>query len=70
MSTPSVDDQDYGGLRVLMSIGVKEKCDHLRDFRHSQRAPFVTHAMTDRNSLGPYSAPVFLTFGALLCCSM
>lgn len=31
-------------------------------------APFMTHAMTTGNSLGPYSAAVFLTLGALLSC--
>ena len=31
-------------------------------------APFMTHAMTSGNSLGPYSAAVFLTLGALLSC--
>ena len=31
-------------------------------------APFVTHAMTQGNSLGPYSIAVFLTLGALLSC--
>jgi glucose uptake protein len=31
-------------------------------------APFVTHAMTKGNSLGPYSIAVFLTLGALLSC--
>lgn len=31
-------------------------------------APFMTHAMTHGNSLGPYSAAVFLTLGALLSC--
>ncbi|HKW18149.1 MAG TPA: GRP family sugar transporter [Terriglobales bacterium] len=31
-------------------------------------APFMTHAMTHGNSLGPYSAAIFLTLGALLSC--
>jgi glucose uptake protein len=31
-------------------------------------APFLTHAMTSGNGLGPYSATVFLTLGALLSC--
>jgi glucose uptake protein len=31
-------------------------------------APFMTHAMAHGNSLGPYSAAVFLTLGALLSC--
>lgn len=31
-------------------------------------APFMTHAMTRGNALGPYSAAVFLTLGALLSC--
>jgi glucose uptake protein len=31
-------------------------------------APFVTHAMTQGNTLGPYSIGVFLTLGALLSC--
>ncbi len=31
-------------------------------------APFVTHAMTVGNSLGPYSISVFFTLGALLSC--
>jgi glucose uptake protein len=31
-------------------------------------APFMTQAMTRGNSLGPYSAAVFLTLGALLSC--
>jgi len=32
-------------------------------------APFMTHAMTrGNNTLGPYSAAVFLTLGALLSC--
>jgi glucose uptake protein len=31
-------------------------------------APFMAHAMTRGNSLGPYSAAVFLTLGALLSC--
>lgn len=31
-------------------------------------APFVTRAMTQGNTLGPYSAAVFLTLGALLSC--
>jgi glucose uptake protein len=31
-------------------------------------APFMAHAMTHGNSLGPYSAAVFLTLGALLSC--
>jgi glucose uptake protein len=31
-------------------------------------APFVTHAMTQGNTLGPYSIAVFLTLGALLSC--
>jgi glucose uptake protein len=31
-------------------------------------APFMTHAMTRGNSLGPYSAAVFLTLGALVSC--
>jgi glucose uptake protein len=31
-------------------------------------APFLTHAMTTGNTLGPYSACVFLTLGALLSC--
>jgi glucose uptake protein len=31
-------------------------------------APFVTHAMTRGNTLGPYSVAVFLTLGALLSC--
>jgi glucose uptake protein len=33
-------------------------------------APFVTHAMTRGNTLGPYSVAVFLTLGALLSCSI
>jgi len=33
-------------------------------------APFMTHAMTQGNPLGPYSAAVFLTLGALLSCSI
>src|SRR5258708_1103159 len=33
-------------------------------------APFMTHAMTHGRSLGPYSAAVFLTLGALLSCSI
>ena len=31
-------------------------------------APFVTHAMTRGNTLGPYSVGVFFTLGALLSC--
>jgi glucose uptake protein len=31
-------------------------------------APFVTRAMTQGNTLGPYSVSVFLTLGALLSC--
>jgi glucose uptake protein len=31
-------------------------------------APLVTHAMTQGNTLGPYSVAVFLTLGALLSC--
>lgn len=31
-------------------------------------APFVTHAMTQGNTLGPYSIGVLLTLGALLSC--
>ncbi|MDQ1389982.1 MAG: glucose uptake protein, partial [Acidobacteriaceae bacterium] len=31
-------------------------------------APFMTHAMTRGNTLGPYSAAVFLTLGALFSC--
>jgi glucose uptake protein len=31
-------------------------------------APFVTHAMTQGNTLGPYSISVFFTFGALASC--
>ena len=31
-------------------------------------APFLTRAMTTGNPLGPYSAVVFLTLGALLSC--
>jgi glucose uptake protein len=31
-------------------------------------APFVAHAMTTGNALGPYSTAVFLTLGALLSC--
>src|SRR6202451_4595168 len=31
-------------------------------------APFVAHAMTHGNTLGPYSVAVFLTLGALLSC--
>ena len=31
-------------------------------------APFVTHAMTQGSTLGPYSIGVFLTVGALLSC--
>lgn len=31
-------------------------------------APFMTHAMTRGNVLGPYSGAVFLTLGALLSC--
>ncbi len=31
-------------------------------------APFVAHAMTTGNTLGPYSVAVFLTLGALLSC--
>lgn len=31
-------------------------------------APFVAHAMTQGNALGPYSVAVFLTLGALLSC--
>jgi glucose uptake protein len=31
-------------------------------------APFVTHAMTKGQTLGPYSVGVFFTFGALLSC--
>src|SRR5260370_39653875 len=30
--------------------------------------PFVTHAMTRGNTLGPYSTGVFFTLGALLSC--
>jgi len=33
-------------------------------------APFVAHAMTKGNTLGPYSIAVFLTLGALLSCSI
>src|SRR5258707_339817 len=33
-------------------------------------APFVAHAMTNGNTLGPYSIAVFLTLGALLSCSV
>ena len=31
-------------------------------------APFMAHSMTRGNTLGPYSAAVFLTLGALLSC--
>jgi len=31
-------------------------------------APFVTHAMTRGNTLGPYAVALFLTLGALLSC--
>jgi glucose uptake protein len=31
-------------------------------------APFMTHAMTRGNPLGPYSAAIFLTMGALFSC--
>jgi glucose uptake protein len=31
-------------------------------------APFVAHAMTKGNTLGPYAIATFLTFGALLSC--
>jgi len=31
-------------------------------------APFMAHAMTRGNPLGPYSAAIFLTMGALLSC--
>jgi glucose uptake protein len=31
-------------------------------------APFVTHAMTQGHTLGPYSVGVFFTLGALLSC--
>ena len=31
-------------------------------------APFMTHAMTRGQTLGPYSAAIFLTMGALLSC--
>jgi glucose uptake protein len=31
-------------------------------------APFVTHAMTQGRTLGPYAVAVFLTFGALISC--
>ncbi len=31
-------------------------------------APFMAHAMTRGNPLGPYSAAIFLTLGALLSC--
>ncbi len=31
-------------------------------------APFVTHALTAKNPLGPYSVSVFFTLGSLLCC--
>src|ERR1700730_10444637 len=31
-------------------------------------APFVTHAMTEGHTLGPYSISVFFTFGALASC--
>jgi len=31
-------------------------------------APFVTRAMTQGNTLTPYTTAVFLTFGALVCC--
>jgi glucose uptake protein len=31
-------------------------------------APFVTHALTSGNALGPYSIGVFFTLGALLSC--
>jgi glucose uptake protein len=33
-------------------------------------APFVAHAMTQGNTLGPYSIAVFLTLGALLSCTV
>src|SRR6202795_5014237 len=33
-------------------------------------APFVAHAMTQGNTLGPYSIAVFLTLGALLSCTI
>src|SRR6267143_1569899 len=33
-------------------------------------APFVAHAMTTGNALGPYSIGVFFTLGALLSCSI
>jgi glucose uptake protein len=33
-------------------------------------APFVAHAMTNGNTLGPYSISVFLTLGALLSCAI
>src|ERR1700730_14377932 len=33
-------------------------------------APFLAHAMTQGNTLGPYSIAVFLTLGALLSCSI
>ena len=33
-------------------------------------APFVTHAMTQGHTLGPYSVGVFFTLGALLSCSI
>jgi len=33
-------------------------------------APFVAHAMTTGNTLGPYSIAVFLTLGALLSCAI
>jgi len=33
-------------------------------------APFVARAMTNGNTLGPYSIAVFLTLGALLSCSI
>jgi len=31
-------------------------------------APFVTHALTSRAPLGPYSVAVFFTLGSFLCC--
>src|SRR5437588_833407 len=61
---------DMAGLATAfpVSIGIALVVGVVSGILMGLWAPFVTHAMTQGHTLGPYSVAVFFTLGALLSC--